>query len=86
MKELLGPKFELSEYYLMGHSYGGATALNAAFEEAGANINGIIALDPWFQPVRNNRLSGGIPCSCIVLSFEKYWQQDFIKTYTKKVV
>jgi len=49
----LAGTLDLSSLYLMGHSFGGATAIMSAsnLRQYDISINGLIALDPWMFPV-----------------------------------
>jgi dienelactone hydrolase len=46
---LFAGKLDLSQIFMMGHSFGGSTALLAASKDD--RLRGCIALDPWMFPV-----------------------------------
>lgn len=49
-------KLDLSSLIVAGHSFGGATALKAGFEDT--RIKCILTLDPWFMPIKEDCLNG----------------------------
>ncbi len=42
-------ELDLDSIILMGHSFGGATVLQAAFEDG--NIKAVVSLDPFILPI-----------------------------------
>ena len=55
---------------VMGHSYGGATAVATAFEDKRAND--IILLDPWLIPLTKEELSKKLHCGVLLLESESW--------------
>jgi thioesterase domain-containing protein len=58
MKALVGDDWtQPKSTVLMGHSYGGGTAIEAAFNlKEDRTIKCVVALDPWLLPLKAERL------------------------------
>ena len=49
-------KLDMQSLIVAGHSFGGATAIKAGFEDR--RIKCILTLDPWLMPIREDCLNG----------------------------
>lgn len=50
-------EFNKEDIVLMGHSFGGVTALYSALLDLGETFKAVIGLDPWLYPMPDEFLS-----------------------------
>ena len=67
MVELLRRSADPSRVVVMGHSFGAATALQAASVRPGA-FSAVVALDPWVWPLHRTTMARGVDAGTPVLS------------------
>ena len=72
-------KIDMDNIGIIGHSYGGATAINASAIDR--RLKACIALDGWINPIPNTILQSGVPVPFYYLGRPSWVNSDYQNNY-----
>lgn len=67
-------EIDFDKVIVMGHSFGGATALATSYEDK--RVKNCVMLDPWLYMMKEEELQRKVPCNMMVLESES-WNSVF---------